>query len=68
MKRGLEVQSRKTEGEKQMVGHTTGGERSCGIEDCNGRAIGVRWPDGKLTFPCTAGMAGSEEEGWFAIT
>lgn len=38
------------------VGYTTGGERQCTMESCNGIRIGVRWKDGQLTFPCTHGM------------
>ena len=38
------------------TGKTTGGSRPCSIEGCRGKCLGVRWNDGKLTFPCTAGM------------
>jgi len=38
------------------VGYTTGGERPCTVEGCRGHRIGVRWEDGKMTFPCTEGM------------
>lgn len=42
-------------------GHTegkpTGGTRSCTLEGCRGNRIGVRWPDGKLTWPCSKGMS-----------
>lgn len=38
------------------VGYTTGGERQCPLEGCRGERIGVRWKDGSLTWPCTAGM------------
>lgn len=38
-------------------GHTTGGARACGLRDgCSGECIGVRWHDGEITYPCTAGM------------
>ena len=37
------------------VGTATGGNaRQCRMEGCKGERIGVRWDDGKLTFPCTA--------------
>lgn len=39
-----------------ISGKTTGGERRCGMEGCGGRLVGVRWVDGKLTFPCVRGM------------
>ena len=38
------------------TGKTTGGSRPCQLEGCRGECLGVRWNDGKLTFPCTAGM------------
>lgn len=37
-------------------GSKTGGARGCGLDGCGGRRIGVRWPDGKITYPCTAGL------------
>ena len=40
----------------KMVGKSTGGERACHLEGCTGTKIGVRWSDGKLTYPCTKGM------------
>ena len=43
-------------------GKTTGGERQCTMEGCRGNRVGVRWPDGKLTFPCTHGMNWDEHE------
>lgn len=38
------------------VGLATGGARLCSLAGCTGARIGVRWPDGKLTWPCTKGM------------
>lgn len=43
-------------GMKKPTGKTTGGTRHCGLEGCTGKRIGVRWEDGKLTWPCTKGM------------
>lgn len=37
-------------------GILTGGRRCCALEGCTGVRLGVRWPDGKLTWPCTDGM------------
>ena len=37
-------------------GLATGGTRMCGMEGCRGIRVGVRWPDGKITYPCTHGM------------
>jgi hypothetical protein len=36
------------------TGASTGGFRGCACG--SGRRIAVKWPDGKLTYPCTAGM------------
>ncbi len=41
-------------------GVTTGGNRPC-FEGCPGKRIGVRWADGKLTFPCTVDMFTRED-------
>ncbi len=35
---------------------TRGLPRRCIMEGCSGVRLGVRWSDGKLTFPCTSGM------------
>ena len=37
-------------------GLRTGGIRHCALEGCTGVRVGVRWPDGKLTWPCTKGL------------
>ena len=37
-------------------GLTTGGIRRCQLESCFGDRILIRWPDGKLTCPCSEGM------------
>ncbi len=37
-------------------GVTTGGTRKCQMEGCLGRRYGVRWPDGKMTWPCSKGL------------
>ncbi|MCI0564856.1 MAG: hypothetical protein MN733_40840 [Nitrososphaera sp.] len=44
-------------------GLTTGGIRQCGLDGCRGVRIGVRWPDGKLSWPCTKGME-KTPNGW----
>lgn len=33
------------------------GERPCRMESCGGTCLGVRWPDGTLTWPCKRGMS-----------
>lgn len=37
-------------------GRLTGGRHMCATESCSGERLGVRWDDGKLTFPCTKDM------------
>jgi hypothetical protein len=32
------------------------GDRDCNLESCRGVRFAVRWPNGKLTWPCTRGM------------
>lgn len=32
------------------------GRRDCTLESCGAVRLGVRWPDGRLTWPCTRGM------------
>ena len=50
------VYSRPDPDEVGETGNTTGGTRTCTIEGCRGVRVGVRWGDGKLTWPCTEGM------------
>lgn len=50
--------------EGDEIGTTTGGTRRCTMEGCQGVRIGVRWPDGKLTWPCSKGMTEVTEEEW----
>ena len=41
----------------KMKGVATGGQRRCQLHGCTGMRIAVRWPDGKLTYPCSKGIA-----------
>jgi hypothetical protein len=50
--RGMPVLSK----DGKIKGKLTGGSRHCGLHSCTGRTLGVRWDDGKLTYPCTKGM------------
>jgi len=59
VKKAIRVKSR----DGRMVGVPTGAERRCQLSGCTGRRLGVRWPDGKITYPCTKGMIGSKF-GW----
>ena len=40
----------------KIKGRTTGSNRFCRLEGCPGTRIGVRWPDGKITWPCSKGI------------
>jgi len=48
----------------RTIGHTLGGKRPCALEGCRGMRMSVRWPDGKLTYPCTDGMSWDGEAWW----
>jgi len=52
MNRNTKVYSR----DKKTIGLATGGYRDCTMEGCKHQRVGVRWPDGKLTWPCLGGM------------
>jgi hypothetical protein len=34
----------------------TGGTRLCPLAGCTGLRIYVRWPDNRVTYPCTKGL------------
>lgn len=38
------------------VGVVRGRGYRCQLEGCRGLRLPVRWPDGRMTFPCTKGM------------
>lgn len=37
-------------------GETTGGSYRCRLEGCPGIRLAVRWPTGRVTYPCTNGL------------
>lgn len=41
---------------RKVTGKPTGSIRACTLEGCRGSRIGVRWTDGKITYPCTKGL------------
>jgi hypothetical protein len=57
--RDMKVHARKP---SKKVGFTTGGVRHCQLEGCRGVQVGVRWRDGKMTWPCTDGMDQKDNE------
>jgi len=40
----------------ESFGVKTGGSHFCQLGGCGGQRIGVRWPDGKITYPCSKGL------------
>lgn len=49
-------------GSKMPTGRvTTVCDRHCGVEGCRGLVLRVLWNDGKVTYPCTAGMESVNE-------
>ena len=38
------------------VGIATGSTRQCTMESCRGTRVYVKWPDGKVTMPCSKGL------------
>lgn len=48
----------------RLRGRLTGGTRVCPLEGCPGARLGVRWPDGRLTWPCTKGMIQCADGDW----
>lgn len=39
------------------IGVVVGSGRLCQLESCGGWCLPVRWPGGKLTWPCSKGMS-----------
>ena len=39
-----------------VVGKTTGKTRLCRNKGCTGIRIGIKWSDGKVTYPCSKDM------------
>jgi len=48
-------------------GVRTGGYRHCQMEGCRGLRIGIRWPDGRISWPCTMSLAEGPSGGWKII-
>lgn len=39
-----------------VEGRTTGATHRCQMEGCTGTRITTKWPDGRVTHPCSKGM------------
>lgn len=50
--------------EARERGQRTGGIRHCGLDGCTGVRVGTRWPDGKITWPCTKGLIARADGDW----
>jgi len=62
--RVVHVYSRKEPGKKQKRGILLTGRRFCRLEGCTGQRMGVRWPGGKVTWPCSKGMKSRSNGDW----
>jgi hypothetical protein len=51
---GATIFTRDKKEKGKVVSHTS---RTC-HEGCGGTRLGVRWPDGRLTYPCSRGIVG----------
>ena len=45
-------------------GTFTGTHRVCQLEGCSGIRLGVRWPDSRITWPCSRGLIQRENGDW----
>ncbi len=50
-----------------LKGEVTSTTRRCQLEGCNGKRLGVKWPDGRTTYPCTKGLEGTDVEDTWKI-
>lgn len=53
---GLRVYPRDYRKTRKPSGRATGTTYPCRMEGCTGVRVMVRWPDGKVTWPCSKGM------------
>ena len=44
--------------DRKAQGQTTGKWKHCSLSGCAGFRYGVRWPDGRITWPCSKGLVG----------
>jgi hypothetical protein len=45
-------------------GIRTGGWRHCQMEGCNGLRVGLRWANGRISWPCTKGLITRPDGQW----
>lgn len=53
--------------DETKIGLTTGTTKRCTLEGCRGLRVAVRWPDGKLTWPCSRGLILTKTFGQYKI-
>lgn len=41
---------------RTQFGKPTGSEHRCQLAGCNGVRVAVKWPDNKISFPCSRGL------------
>lgn len=44
------------------TGDVTGGRRRCQMSGCGGVCLGVKWPDGRMSWPCTKGLVATTDK------
>lgn len=49
---------------KGKPGKVTGSTRRCQMEGCSGVRVMVRWPNGKITWPCAKGLKLRKDDHW----
>jgi len=50
------------------AGSVTSSSRRCQLAGCSGRRIATRWPDGKVTYPCSKGMKWDERRNAWIVS
>jgi len=65
--KGTKVFGMKGTSFETVAAEATGSTRYCALEGCNGDRIYVRWPDGKLTMPCSKGLIEGPEPNSYRI-
>ncbi len=51
--KGMKIYARDTDSDP---GVATGSTHECQMEGCSGVRVTVKWPDGKVTYPCSKGL------------
>ena len=50
--------------DREQRGVATGNTHECAMYGCSGLRVSVRWPDGRITFPCSKGMTVRKNGDW----